>query len=79
VLVDVENVGSGGAGGDGQVLFGMLAEPGRDLLLIGGGVAVAVPGGRDFPAGLAGEDRPAAAAAGQGPAEGFVAQGMLRE
>ena len=33
VLVDVQDVGAGGAGGDGQVPAGVAAEPGGDLLL----------------------------------------------
>ena len=38
MLVDVQDVGAGGAGGDGQVPAGVAGEPGGDLLLIGGGV-----------------------------------------
>src|ERR1700692_3741700 len=37
-LVDVRDVGSGGAGGDGQVPAGAAAEPFGDLLLAGGGL-----------------------------------------
>jgi hypothetical protein len=39
VLVDVQDVGAGGAGGDGQVPGEAAAEPFGDLLLVGGGVA----------------------------------------
>ena len=55
VLVDVQDVGAGGAGGDGQVPAEAAAEPFGDLLLIGGGVQVAVLGGGDLLAGQAGE------------------------
>jgi hypothetical protein len=48
VLVDVQDVGAGGAGGDGQVPAGMAAVPGGDLVGVGGGVAVAVGGGGIF-------------------------------
>ena len=33
VVVDVQDVGAGGAGGDGQVPVRVAAEPGGDLLL----------------------------------------------
>jgi hypothetical protein len=51
VLVDVQDVGARGAGGDGQVPVGVAAEPVGDLQLVGGGVAEAVPGGGDLLAG----------------------------
>ena len=79
VDVDVQDVGAGGAGGDGHVQAGVAAEPAGDLLLVGGGVLVAVPGGGDLLAWQAGEDRPAAAGVGQGLAQGgIVGHGMLR-
>ena len=78
VLVDVEDVGAGGAGGDGQVPPLAVAEPFGDLLLVGGGVLVAVGGGGDLLAGQAGEDGPAAAGVGQGLAEGGVGHDVLR-
>ena len=49
-----------------------MAEPVSDLLLVGGGVAVAVPDGGDLLAGQAGEHRPAAAGVGEGLAQGGV-------
>src|SRR6185437_3009235 len=79
VLVDVQDVGAGGAGGDGQVPARVASEPVGDLLLIGGGVAVAVRGGGGLGAGLAGEDGPAAGGAGQRPAQDGVGHGMLRK
>ena len=79
VLVDVQDVGAGGAGGDGQVPAGMAAVPGGDLVEVGGGVAVAVGGGGDLLAGLAGEDGPAAGGVGQGPAQGGIGHGVFQE
>ena len=70
VLVDVEDVGSGGAGGDGQVPAALAAEPFGDPLVVGGGVEVAVLGGRDLLAGQAGEDGPAALGVVPGPGGG---------
>jgi hypothetical protein len=55
VLVDVQDVGAGVAGGDGQVPALAAAEPCGDLLLVGGGVLVAVGGGGDLLAGQAGK------------------------
>ena len=79
VLVDVQDVGPGGAGGDGQVPVGVAGEPFGDLVRVGGGVAEAVRGGGDLLAGQAGEHRPAAAGVGQGLAQGgIVGHGMLR-
>ena len=78
VLVDVQDVGAGGAGGDGQVPGEAAAEPFGDLLLIGGGVLVAVLGGGDLLAGQAGEDGPAVPGVGEGLAERGVGHGMLR-
>ena len=72
VLVDIEDVGAGGSGGDGQVPPLGVAEPGGDLLFVGGGVFVAVGRGGDLLAGQAGEDRPAAAGVGQSLMEGVV-------
>ena len=72
VDVDVQDVGAGGAGGDGHVPVGVAAEPAGDLLRVGGGVLVAVPGGGDLLAGLAGEHGPAAAGVGQGLAQGGI-------
>ena len=54
VLVDVQDVGSGCARGDGQVPVRVAAEPGGDLLLVGGGVVEAVPGGGVFLPGMQG-------------------------
>ena len=79
MLVDVQDVGAGGAGGDGQVPALAVAEPFGDLLLVGGGVLVAVGGGGDLLAGQAGEDGPAAAGVGQGLAEGGVGHDVLPE
>ena len=42
MLVDVQDVGAGEAGGDGQVVPGVAGEPVDDLLGVGAGVAVAV-------------------------------------
>ena len=78
MLVDVQDVGAGGAGGDGQVPAEAAAEPLGDLLLAGGGVLVAVLGGGDLLAGQAGEDGPAVPGVGQGLAERGVGHGMLR-
>ena len=78
VLVDVQDVGSGRAGGDGQVPVRAAAEPGGDLLLVGGGVAVAVPGRGIFLPDMAGEHRPAAGCVGQGLAERRVGHGLLQ-
>src|SRR5215472_18597410 len=77
-MVDVEDVGAGGAGGDGYVVTRLPGEPLGDLLLVGGGVQVAVRGGGDLLAGLAGEHRPAAGGVGEGLAEGGVGHGVLR-
>ena len=49
-VVDVQDVGAGGAGGDGEVQLGPAGEPCADLGWVGGGVEVAVRGGRDLPA-----------------------------
>jgi len=54
VVVDVQDVGSGGAGGDGQVPGKAAAEPFGDLAFIGGGVAETVLGGGDLLAGRQG-------------------------
>ena len=54
------------------------AEPFGDLLLVGGGVAVAVPGGGDLLAGQAGKYRPALAGVGEGLAQGGVGHGALQ-
>ena len=54
------------------------AEPVCDLLLVGGGVAVAVPGGGDLLAGQAGEHRPAVAGVGEGLAQGGVGHDVLQ-
>src|SRR5690349_18266153 len=78
VLVDVQDVGAGGAGGDGQVGSGVAGEPVGDLPGVGAGVAVAEGGGGDLLAGLAGGDRPAAGGVAQGLAEGVVGHGVLR-
>src|SRR6185312_999017 len=72
VLVEVEDVGAWGAGGDGQVPPLAVAEPFGDLLFVGGGVLVAVGSGGDLLAGQAGEDGPGAAGVGEGLAEGGV-------
>ena len=78
MLVDVQDVGSRGAGGDGQVPGEAAAEPAGDLLLVGGGVAEAVPGGGDLLPWQAGEHRPAEAGVGEGLAERGVGHGALR-
>src|SRR6185437_15656120 len=65
VLVDVEDIGTGGASGDGQVPARVPGEPEGDLLGVRSGVKVAVRGGGDLAAGLAGEHRPAAGGQGQ--------------
>ena len=78
VLVDVQDVGAGGAGGDGQVPGEAAAEPFGDLLLISGGVLVAVPRGGDLLAGQAGEDGPAVASVGEGLAERRVGHDARR-
>src|SRR5690242_16386820 len=78
VVVDVQDIGTGGAGGDGQVVAGAASEPVGDLLLVGGGVLVAVGGGGGLAVGLAGEDGPAAFGVGQGLAEGGVRHRVLR-
>jgi hypothetical protein len=75
--IDVEHVRSRSAGGDGQVPIDVLAEPGGDLLLVGGGVQVAVAGGGDLLAGPAGEHRPAAGRAFQGMAQRGVVHRLL--
>src|ERR1700689_179608 len=77
-LVDVQDVGSGGAGGDGQVPAGAAAEPGGDLTLVGGGVAVAVPGCGGLLPRRAREHRPAAAGVAEGVAQGGAGHGVLR-
>ena len=53
--VDVEDVGGGFAGGDGDVVVGSFAPPGADLVWVGGGVFEAVFSGGVFAAGAAGE------------------------
>src|SRR5712691_5512084 len=58
VVVDVQDVGAGGAGGDGQVPVPVAAEPLGYLLFVGGAVAVAVCGGGDLLPWEAGQDRP---------------------
>src|SRR6266581_829346 len=68
----------GGAGDDGQVPLLAAAEPFGDLLLVGGGVLVAVGGGGDLLAGQAGEDGPAAVSVSEGLAEGGVGHDVLR-
>ena len=78
VLVDVQDVGSGCAGGDGQVPVRVAAEPGGNPPFVGGGVAEAVPGQRDLPAVHAGEHGPAAGCAGEGLAERLVGHGLLQ-
>jgi hypothetical protein len=78
VLVDVQDVGAGGAGGDGQVPAGAAAEPAGDLHWVGGGVAEAVSCGGDLGAGLAGEHGPAGAGVGQGLAEHRGGHGAVR-
>ena len=78
MLVDVQDVGAGGAGGDGQVPGEAAAEPFGDLLLVGGGVQVAMLRGGDLLAGQAGEDGPAVAGVGEGLAEGGVGHDVLR-
>src|SRR5689334_10626982 len=78
VVVDVQDVGAGSAGGDGQVAAGPPGEPVRDLPLVGGGVLVAVGGGGGLAVGLAGEDGPAAFGVGQRLAEGGVRHRVLR-
>ena len=55
VLVDVQDVGAGRAGGDGQVPAGVAGEPVGDLLGVDGGVAVAVGGGGDLRPGWQGK------------------------
>jgi hypothetical protein len=77
-MKDVEDVGAGGAGGDGQVPGEAAAEPFGDLLFVGGGVAEAVPGGGDLLAGQAGKYRPALAGVGERLADGGVGHGALR-
>ena len=77
VVVDVQDVGAGGAGGDGQVPVRVMAEPFIDLAGVGGGVAVAVRGGGDLLAGEARQDRPAAGGEGQGLAQRGAGHGLL--
>jgi hypothetical protein len=67
-LVDVEDVRSGLAGGDGEVGGGLALPPPGDEVRVGGRVQVPVPGGGLLAAGLAGEHRPAAARIGKRPA-----------
>src|SRR5207245_11143688 len=58
---------------------GVAAGAAGDLLGVGGGGLVAVPGGGNLLARLAREDRPAAAGVGQGLAQGgIVGHGVLR-
>ena len=78
VLVDVQDVGAGGAGGDGQVPGEAAAEPFGDLLLVGGGVPEAVRGGGDLLPWQAGEDGPAVASVGEGLAERRVGHDARR-
>ena len=78
MLVDIEHVGAGRAGGDGQVPAGAAAEPAGDLPLVGGGVPEAVGGGGDLLAGQAGEDEPAVASVGEGLAERRVGHDARR-
>ena len=54
VLIDVQDVGSGGAGGDSHIPAVAAAEPAGDLLLISGGVAETMLGGGDLLAWQAG-------------------------
>ena len=54
------------------------AEPGGDLLLIGGGVAVAVLSCGNLLPGEAGEDGPAVTGVGEGLAEGGIGHDVLR-
>ena len=55
---------------------GAAGEPCADPGWVGGGVEIAVRGGRGLPAGLAGEDGPAAFGAGEGLAvDGVVGHG----
>ena len=77
VVVDVQDVGARGAGGDGQVPVRVAAEPVGDLLGVGGGVAVAMRGGGDLLPWQAGQDRPAAGGEGQGLAERAAGHGLL--
>ncbi len=78
VVIDVQDVGAGGAGGDGQVPVRVTAEPGGDLGWVGGGVAVAVRGGGDLLAGQARQDRPPAGCERQGLAQDRAGHGVLR-
>src|SRR6266700_540136 len=77
VVVDVEDVGAGGAGGDGQVPVRVAGEPDGDLPFVGGGVAVPVRGGRDLLPGQAGQDRPAGGGERQGLAQRAAGHGLL--
>src|SRR5260370_20417793 len=78
VLVDVQDVGPGSAGGDREVPVGVAAEPGGDLPGVGGGVQVAVPGGRGLLARLAGQHRPSVGGEGQRLAERRASHGLVQ-
>ena len=78
VLVDVQDVGAGGAGGDGQVPAG--SRPNQSVICCSSVVASRKPcgGGGDLLPGQAGEHRPAAAGVGERLAERGVGHGALR-
>src|SRR5258708_11566484 len=78
MLVDVQDVGPGGAGGDGEVGVGLALPPGPDLVRVGGRVPEAVPRGGLLSAGLAWEDRPPAARLGHRPARRSLVVGRDR-
>src|SRR5258708_10608366 len=67
MLVDVQDIGPGGAGGDGEVGVGLALPPGPDLVRIGGRVPETVPGAGLLAPGLAWEDPPPAAPPGPRP------------
>jgi hypothetical protein len=77
-VVDVQHVGPGVAGDDGDVAAGVAGEPFAELGGVGAGVEVAVRGGGGFPAGLAGEHRPAELGAGQRRAQDLIRHRALR-
>jgi hypothetical protein len=58
VNVDVEDIGPGQPGGDGDIAFGVARPPPGDLVRVGGGVEEPVLGGRDLLPRDAGEYRP---------------------